>query len=72
MDQHDSQLSALPDSPEASDEESTPAGKREKWTSDDEEFVITSDEDEDEEEDVQDEDYDDDDIIDLNDMLLVC
>ena len=47
MDQHDSQLSALPDSPEASDEESTPAGKREKWTSDDEEFVITSDEDED-------------------------
>lgn len=30
MDQHDSQLSALPDSPEASDEESTPAGKREK------------------------------------------
>ena len=45
---HDSQLSALPDSPEASDVESTPARKREKWTSDDEEFVMTSeDEDED-------------------------
>lgn len=39
---------------------------------DDEDEDMDIDEDEDEEEDVQEEDYDDDDIIDLNDMFLVC
>ena len=44
---HDSQLSALPDSPEASDVESPPARTRDKWDDDDEEFVISSEDEDD-------------------------